>query len=618
MTAPSEACFPCKFAVKPAIPFPAAGATRAGGKGKAVRTAPTNDPDTLAAPAAETVLGRYRLGRRLGAGGMGVVFVAHDDHLDRSVAVKRIDVGDPGIAKRAEREGKAAARLQHPGIVSLHEAGRDGDTVYLVSELVRGHTLRDLLDEGALSDRAVLRIGVALCDALAHAHKRGVVHRDVKPGNVLVPATPTDAGGVAKLTDFGVAWMAGDDALTRTGDVVGTLAYMAPEQAEGREITPATDLYALALVLYEALCGVNPVRGAGVSQTARKVGRRLPALGRLRRDLPLDLCRAIDIAVRPEPADRGGLADLRDALEDALEDADDEPGTIAGAPTEVLHRVSVREREAVRPSARLLAGLAAGLLAGAALQWLGPPPPVPVLAGAAAVLAAVVLLPRLGFVVALTALVVWLAGDAPGPGRVRRARRCAGDRPGPRRTELVVQSGRRRRVRSRRFGLGGVAVAGQAPRPLQRFALGVLSCWWLVLAEALSGERLLFGAPATVAAPGSAEGSFATVLRDVAWPLLTSGVLVVGLLWGAAALVLPHLVRGRAAAVDMVAATAWAAGLASGTQALGGLLTGWGDRPGAAEPRGLVAGAVLAGVLAVAVRAASGPSRSGDESRSLA
>ncbi|WP_372790427.1 serine/threonine-protein kinase [Paraconexibacter sp.] len=585
-----------------------------------MRTAPQNDPDTLAAPAAETVLGRYRLGRRLGAGGMGVVFVAHDEHLDRAVAVKRIDVGDPGIAKRAEREGKAAARLQHPGIVALHEAGRDGDTVYLVSELVRGHTLRDLLDDGALSDRAVLRIGVALCDALTHAHKRGVVHRDVKPGNVLVPARPTDAGGVAKLTDFGVAWMAGDDALTRTGDVVGTLAYMAPEQAEGREVTPATDLYALALVLYEALCGVNPVRGAGVSQTARKVGRRLPALGRLRRDLPLDLCGAIDTAVRPDPSERGTIDDLCDALEDALEDADDEPGTIAGAPTEVLGRVVDRDayREPVRPSARLVSGLAAGILAGAALQWLGPPAPVPVLAGAGAVAGAVILLPRLGFLAVVAALVLWLAGEAPGLAAfvalaglpvavlVRRAPNwwCS-----PAMAAGLGLGG---------VALGGVAVVGQAPRPLQRFALGVLSCWWLVLAEAMSGERLLFGAPASVAPAGSAEGSAGAVLRDVAWPLLTSGVLLVGLLWGAAALALPHLVRGRVAAVDMVAATAWAAGLATATQALGGVLTGWGEGPGAPEARGIVAGAALAGVLAVGVRATSGPSRSGDETRSLA
>src|SRR5205814_8721726 len=144
--------------------------------------------------------------------------------------------------------------------------------------------------QGALSDRDVLRIGAALCDALAHAHAAGVVHRDIKPGNVIIPARPTSEAGVAKLTDFGVAQLAGEDALTRTGDVVGTLAYMAPEQAEGRQSGDAADLYSLAIVLYEALAGVNPVRGRGPAATARRVGARLPPLGRLRRDLPLELC----------------------------------------------------------------------------------------------------------------------------------------------------------------------------------------------------------------------------------------------------------------------------------------------------------------------------------------
>src|SRR4051812_36557882 len=130
----------------------------------------------------------------------------------------------------------------------------------------------------------------------------------------MVPDRPHDGSGVAKLTDFGVARIAGEDVLTRTGDVVGTLAYMAPEQAEGREAGPEADLYALALVLYEALAGVNPVRGRGAASTARRVGARLPALGRLRRDLPLDLCGAIDAAVPPRLQPRGTLGEPRATL----------------------------------------------------------------------------------------------------------------------------------------------------------------------------------------------------------------------------------------------------------------------------------------------------------------
>jgi len=158
----------------------------------------------------ERVLDRYRLARRLGAGAFGVVWLAHDERLDRAVAVKRIVKHDEAVAVRARREARAAARLGHPGIVALYESGDDEEAVYLVSELVRGRTLGELMREGALSDRDVLVIGVALCDALAHAHARGVVHRDVKPGNVMVPDQPHEGAGVAKLTDFGVARIAGD------------------------------------------------------------------------------------------------------------------------------------------------------------------------------------------------------------------------------------------------------------------------------------------------------------------------------------------------------------------------------------------------------------------------
>src|SRR5262249_5561142 len=210
----------------------------------------------------------------------------------------------------------------------------DAEAVCLVSELVRGRTLADLMDEGELSDRDVVRVGVALCDALSHAHGRGVIHRDVKPGNVMVPDDPRDGDGIAKLTDFGIARMIGDEALTATGDVVGTLAYMAPEQADGGEVGQEADLYALGLVLYEALSGVNPVRGPGPAARARGVAARRPRLGRLRRDLPYELCRALDRAVLPRPEQRGTIGDLRAALDGALPQADDERGTIAGSPLE--------------------------------------------------------------------------------------------------------------------------------------------------------------------------------------------------------------------------------------------------------------------------------------------
>ena len=156
------------------------------------------------------VLGRYRLARRLGTGAFGTVWLARDERLGREVAVKivardRVSVG------RFEREAKAAAQLAHPGIVTLYEAAIDDDGAYLVSELVRGATLGELLDHGRLSDRDVVAIGIALCDALAHAHAHGVVHRDIKPSNVLVPEQPSTQAELAKLTDFGVARVIGDE-----------------------------------------------------------------------------------------------------------------------------------------------------------------------------------------------------------------------------------------------------------------------------------------------------------------------------------------------------------------------------------------------------------------------
>lgn len=575
--------------------------------------------DTLAtadarhAPEAPTALGRYRLTRRLGAGAFGVVWLAHDERLDRVVAVKRIELHDEQVAARAEREALAAARLQHPGIVALYEAGRDEDAVYLVSELVRGRTLADLVEDGALSDRDILRIGAALCDALAHAHDRGVVHRDVKPANIMIPERPSGEAGLAKLTDFGVATIAGDDALTRTGDVVGTLAYMAPEQAEGLAVEGEADLYALALVLYEALSGVNPIRAGGAAATARRVGTRLPPLARLRRDLPRAACSALDRAVLPRPEDRGTLDELRLALDDAVDGAARAPGPVTGEHVEQRFASPVPARDRPRRGTaavtrRALAATATATLVAAALTAVpaasAPGPGAPLAAAAAAALA-VVLLPRAGFLLCVAGLVTWLGlAGLPGAGVVLAAAVLPAVVllphdgilwPAPAGAPLLGIAG---------LALAWPALAGQARDWTQRVALGALGVWWLALAEALSEPRLLLGDAPGTATRAAWEASATRAVTDVLVPLVSSGVLTIAALWAALAWALPLIVRGRSLVVDVVAVTAWAAGLAAGTAALAAALPWSGGAP---EPRGLVVAALAAGAIGLLGAATRAP-----------
>ncbi len=443
------------------------------------------------------VAGRYRVGRRLGSGGFGTVYAAHDERLDRIVALKLIPAqGAP--PERSEREALAAARLHHPGIVAVYDAGDDGEGRYLVSELVRGRTLDELERDGTLSDRDVLRVGLALAEALGHAHERGVIHRDVKPQNVIVP---DEAHVAAKLTDFGVAHLAGDEPLTRTGDVVGTLAYMAPEQAAGRRVDERADLYALALVLYEALAGANPVRGPSPAATARLVGSVLPALRSRRRDLPAELCAALDRALAPDPEARGTLDELSEGLAAALPEVSDDGGTIAPHPLERATRMP--------PLARAAAGSAAAALTALALAAAADPPGwvtgleagadgtaqggadliVAPLTGAVAAFILVALFPRAGWLIAAAGCVAALAGPwpdaaalvaaavsraaaaaAPARAHLVAAGRGAGARPGRPRRRLSGRRGPRprrlgaRRARRRRSVVAAARRAAAGPR----------------------------------------------------------------------------------------------------------------------------------------------------------
>jgi serine/threonine protein kinase len=260
------------------------------------------------------VLDRFLIERRIGSGGFGVVYEAWDGRLERPVAVKAIEQrGEAG--KRVLREAQAAARLNHPGIVTLYEMGEEDGNALLVSELVEGDTLAECAGEDALSDREIGEIGADLCEALDHAHSRGVIHRDIKPQNVQI----VDGQPRAKLMDFGIALVADAAGLTATGDVVGTLAYMSPEQAEGREAGPEADVYSLALTLYECWSGENPHRRANAIATARSIGRRARSLRRLRPDLPRELTEEIDACLDPRPRHRPSLEELGTAIEDSLD-----------------------------------------------------------------------------------------------------------------------------------------------------------------------------------------------------------------------------------------------------------------------------------------------------------
>ena len=206
---------------------------------------------------------RYEIVRHLARGGMAEVYLARDLLLDRPVALKVLFPelsADPAFVERFRREAQAAANLNHPNIVSVYDWGEDENTYFIVMEYVEGPTLRDLLRrEGRLHPERVADIGADIAAALSFAHRNGVIHRDVKPGNVLITST-----GQVKVTDFGIARAARDTAgenLTQTGTVMGTATYFSPEQAQGKAIDPRSDVYSLGVVLYELVAGKPPFTG---------------------------------------------------------------------------------------------------------------------------------------------------------------------------------------------------------------------------------------------------------------------------------------------------------------------------------------------------------------------
>jgi hypothetical protein len=504
----------------------------------------------------DLIMERFRLVERIGAGGMGVVYRAFDERLQREVAVKEIVAADPD---RVLREAQAAARLTHPGIVTVYELGRRGDRALLVSELVPGGTLAELRAGGCLSDRDVAEIGADLCDALEHAHAHGVVHRDVKPQNVIV-RDDDGAGRRAKLMDFGIARLAGAPTLTASGEVVGTLAYMAPEQAEGHPAGPPADVYALALSLYECWAGINPVLGDSPAATARRIGAPVASLGAHRPDLPPTLVGAIDSCLDADPVMRADPGGLRDALIEAIPALDPTRPVPAPVADDLPHA-------SARP--RVLAPLlAVGALAGG-LALLAGPGAAP---GAALVIAAL----------ALPAILVL---------------------PGLRSTLPVAGAPL--------AALGGAAAfpaaAALAGRSLaQRAMAGALGWWWALAAAIGLGAGSGFGiAPR---APEGWESSVSLAASGVLAPMFEPTPLVGAATFALAAAILGWILGARHIALAALGALVWAAGLV----AVGDLIA-----DGSLGERPLIAAAGALAALAV-VHSRRAPEERGLSVRALA
>lgn len=255
-------------------------------------------------------LGRYRPVRPLGSGGSGAVWLARDDRTGREVTIKVVP-REGKAGSRARREAQAMAQLEHPSCLRAFACGRDADHVYIAYEYVPGRTFRESLREGRVNDAEAIEIAAQALDGLAHAHGRGIVHRDVKPANVLLADTGRPS---VRLLDFGLARFAEADTLTAAGDVPGTLAYIAPERLHGDGASPAGDVWSVGVMLHEALAGRHPFWRPALAETAEAIAQGAPPLGELRPDLPLPLLGAVDRALSLDPTRRPSAAKLARAL----------------------------------------------------------------------------------------------------------------------------------------------------------------------------------------------------------------------------------------------------------------------------------------------------------------
>lgn len=310
---------------------------------------------------AGTLSGRYACGERLGSGGMSNVYKATDRILERTVAVKVLAEhlsDDERFVARFRREALAVAKLIHPNIVQVYDTGVDEGRHYIVMEYVEGRSGAQILQrQGPVDPEIAAEIGIQACAGLDYAHRRGIIHRDVKPGNLMITGGPVGGGEMTvKLTDFGIARAIEQTRITQVGSVVGTAAYLAPEQVRGEEATPATDVYALGVVLYQFLTGRLPYEGSSLAELAVRQQNEKPLPpSTYNSEVPETLSAAVLRALEGDPNRRYASADeLATGLRMGLEGEDvtlplGEAGTAA---TNVLGAETAATRHMGRDTAQ--------------------------------------------------------------------------------------------------------------------------------------------------------------------------------------------------------------------------------------------------------------------------
>lgn len=288
---------------------------------------------------AEVLGGRYRLGEVIGRGGMASVYTARDENLGRDVALKLFapQTADADELKRQEAEIELLATLNHPSLVTLFDAGIDSRVPeeprpFLTMELIEGQDLRTRIRHSPVPLDELAVIGAGVADALAYIHSLGIIHRDIKPANILLVQVRPGEPLRPKLTDFGIARIVDGTRLTATGTMVGTAAYLSPEQARGADLGPASDIYSLGLVLLECIKGVVEYPGSAIESAVARLHRSPEIPGHV----PVEWSRLISSMTAPNPMDRPAAADLETALRQALVSADSAPGFTVDEATRVL------------------------------------------------------------------------------------------------------------------------------------------------------------------------------------------------------------------------------------------------------------------------------------------